>query len=276
MFARVRFTITLAAMLGIAASPMPSFAESAPESRWEVDYGPTKCQLIRHFVSGGQSYRLAFQRDWGSGGHDWKLYGGAVPAYSTSTTISVARDASADVLRFKTNPYMFKIGERGAVGWRDVGEHLFEKLHDDQQIRLTDAKKLDIVLTLPKLSEARQALETCEDDLLAGWGVDAKQSRLQSVGATPSGNPGRWVTNNDYPRADFFNKNEGTTTFLLTVGADGALTSCRVIGSSGFATLDAQTCILLRDRATFHPAKDGAGKAVAGFYVNKVLWQVPR
>ena len=274
MLTRARSILLLLSMPGIAHSPQ-SFATPGPENRWEVDYGSTSCQLIRHFVSNGQAYRLEFQRDWSSGGHDWKLYGAALPAYSTPTTISIAWNASADVLRFKTNPYMFKMGEGGAVGWRDVGEHLFEKLHDDQQIRLTDTKKLDLVLTLPKLSEARQALETCEDDLLAGWDVDAKQWRLQSVGATPSGNPGRWVTNNDYPRADFFNKNEGTTIFLLAVGADGALTDCRVIGSSGFATLDAQTCILLRARATFHPAKDEAGKAVAGFYVNRVLWRVP-
>ncbi|HEY0596830.1 energy transducer TonB, partial [Sphingopyxis sp.] len=66
------------------------------------------------------------------------------------------------------------------------------------------------------------------------------------------------------------------TMFLLTIGADGNTTDCRIVGSSGFPSLDARTCELLLARATFRPAKDKAGQAVRSFYINRIRWQLPR
>jgi len=97
--------------------------------------------------------------------------------------------------------------------------------------------------------------------------------------ATPykaRGNPGEWVTPEDYPSADLRAENQGTTGFRLEFGTDGKPTNCTVTSSSGFPALDAKACQMLMRRGRFTPAKDTNGNAMAGTYSNRVRWQIPK
>ena len=93
--------------------------------------------------------------------------------------------------------------------------------------------------------------------------------------AAPRGNPGGWVTTNDYPSRELRRGDEGTTGFRLTVGRDGRVTDCTITTSSGSDGLDAATCKLMSKRARFDPATGGDGKPVAGTYQNRVKWEIP-
>jgi protein TonB len=95
------------------------------------------------------------------------------------------------------------------------------------------------------------------------------------VGAAPRGNPGDWVTVNDY-RSSWINRGmTGTARFRLQVGADGRVASCSITVSSGHPELDAATCALVSKRAKFDPAKDETGARVPGSYSNAVRWELP-
>lgn len=262
-----------AAAIATAVSASASGVEPTAKERWEVDYGSTKCRLIRHFVVADQVYRLEIERNLTFGGHNWALHGTGLPS---AAPVTVALAPQAVVQRFKALESWAREAGDTAIRWHDENNWFFDAMQGNQQVRLIGGKKFELVFTLPKVHAAIKALATCEDDLLASWGVDAAQFRALSVRAQPSNYAGRWATDDDYPRADFSNRNEGITTFLLGVAADGTTTGCRIVGSSGFPSLDARTCELLMRRAAFHPAKDGAGNAVASFYVNTVRWQVPR
>jgi TonB family protein len=91
----------------------------------------------------------------------------------------------------------------------------------------------------------------------------------------PSGNPGNWVTTNDYPTRALANGDMGTTSFRLEVSAQGDVTSCTISQSSGHADLDAATCKAVARRAKFEPAVDYDGQPVASMYSNRVRWQIP-
>ena len=95
-------------------------------------------------------------------------------------------------------------------------------------------------------------------------------------GAKPKNNPGSWATTNDYPSRALSQEREGTTSFRVTVGADGKVTDCSVTGSSGHADLDAATCSNVKRRARFDPAWDNAGNPTSGSYGNKVTWRIPK
>lgn len=94
--------------------------------------------------------------------------------------------------------------------------------------------------------------------------------------ARPVGQPGLWVTANDFPAADLRAEHEGVTRFQLSIGADGKVQSCMVTGSSGFASLDAAACANLRRRAKFAPATDATGAPVASTYSSAVRWMIPK
>lgn len=95
-----------------------------------------------------------------------------------------------------------------------------------------------------------------------------------SIKAKPRGNPGLWVSENDYPTADLRAGHEGITRFRLKIGTDGRVKDCEVTGSSGFAALDAATCAKLTTRARFDPASDSTGARIEGSYANSVRWKI--
>jgi TonB family protein len=59
------------------------------------------------------------------------------------------------------------------------------------------------------------------------------------------------------------------------VSADGQVTQCTVTESSGSPTLDETACRLMRARASFHPARDATGKAIAARWSSKYRWDLP-
>ncbi|MDP3906370.1 energy transducer TonB [Novosphingobium sp.] len=100
--------------------------------------------------------------------------------------------------------------------------------------------------------------------------------RVQPKSASPRGNPANWATTNDYPTRALREEREGTTSFRVTVGADGRVTSCDITGSSGSDDLDAATCSNVTRRARFNPATDGDGNPTSGSYSNRVRWVIPK
>ena len=98
----------------------------------------------------------------------------------------------------------------------------------------------------------------------------------QATEVKPKGDPGSWLTTDDYPPAALRAGNTGRTRFRLDVGADGRVTGCTVVQSSGFDELDQTACRILQRRARFGPATNAAGQAVASSYSNSVLWRLPK
>ncbi|MGX7951980.1 energy transducer TonB [Tsuneonella sp. HG249] len=95
------------------------------------------------------------------------------------------------------------------------------------------------------------------------------------VGARPKGNPGKWVTVDDY-RSSWINREmAGTARFRLEIGASGRVENCTITASSGHSELDKATCALVTQRARFDPAKDESGAKVFGSYNNSVRWELP-
>jgi TonB family protein len=91
----------------------------------------------------------------------------------------------------------------------------------------------------------------------------------------PAGNPGSWVTTNDYPAAALREFAQGITGFRLVIGRDGRVSDCSITASSGSNDLDAATCRLISQRARFEAARDDRGKPTEGTYSNRVRWVIP-
>ena len=95
------------------------------------------------------------------------------------------------------------------------------------------------------------------------------------VPAKPKGNPGSWVTDNDYRPSWVRREMSGTARFSLEISASGRVTLCTITGSTGHSALDTATCSLIQMRARFEPARDSSGDNVAGSYSNSVAWRLP-
>ena len=85
----------------------------------------------------------------------------------------------------------------------------------------------------------------------------------------------RYVSDADYPDAARRGGEQGTTRFRLLVGADGRVTGCTVIGSSGSSALDSATCRLMKSRARFSPARDSSGNPTTDSVASAIRWVLP-
>jgi protein TonB len=99
--------------------------------------------------------------------------------------------------------------------------------------------------------------------------------RIQPKNPVPKGNPANWATTNDYPTRALREERAGVTSFRVTVGADGRVSSCQVTSSSGSPDLDEATCSNVTRRARFNPATDGEGQPTTGTYSNRIRWVIP-
>jgi protein TonB len=80
----------------------------------------------------------------------------------------------------------------------------------------------------------------------------------------------------DYPASALSAGAGGTAQAQLTIGADGRVTGCNLIRSTGNGALDAATCNILRRRAKFTPARDSNGNATSDTITTPTItWVVP-
>jgi protein TonB len=91
----------------------------------------------------------------------------------------------------------------------------------------------------------------------------------------PIGNPGTWITADDYPPEAVRANRSGRVVADVDVGSDGKVISCKVSESSGTTSLDLKTCEIVMERGRFNPATDLKGRPTAGTYHMPVNWLVP-
>lgn len=256
-----------------AADPSPAAQDwLEPNGNWTVDYGKAECRLLRGFGASDRLLALEIARGLERDSYRWGLYGLDVPAYSGEVALTLNLAPQGTSHSIDATPYALNGRPEHVVKWTDADRSLTDAVRNDQRLHVTDGKKLDVRLRLSGMKAAIKALEKCQVDLLASWGVDP----AIPVKPEPVGNPGRWVTNEDYPSAEMAAEHEGMITFLIDVSVAGKVAQCRIVGSSGWPALDSRTCELMRRRAVFRPARDAAGNPVAGHYINRVWWQIPR
>jgi protein TonB len=80
---------------------------------------------------------------------------------------------------------------------------------------------------------------------------------------------------NDYPESARAAGAEGTAVAQLSIGADGRVTGCSIVRSTGNSALDSATCNIIRRRARFTPARDSNGNPTTDTYTSPAItWQL--
>ena len=78
-----------------------------------------------------------------------------------------------------------------------------------------------------------------------------------------------------YPPRALALSEQGAVRFRVDTDAKGNVLNCQVTAGSGFPRLDAETCELVVNHASFAPAIDKGGKASAATHDGLVNWRIP-
>ena len=83
-----------------------------------------------------------------------------------------------------------------------------------------------------------------------------------------------YVGDDDYPLMALRNREDGTTSFRLTVDRSGRVTECVVTNSSGSASIDNATCRIMLERARFTPAIGNDGLPTEDQVSARMTWHL--
>ncbi len=247
-----------------------------PSSPWTVDYAPEECRLVRTFGKDEKKIILRLARGSGINQFDLVVAGTSIPKLKVQFKGTIR--LSPQAIESKIDGYSMKLPKLPERFIRsfDLDTVFFASITDNQIFDVKIGNDYAVSLLLTGGHAALEALDKCFIDLLGSWGVDVAKLGQAKVLPTPLGNPGFWVTSNDYPTEALRQELSGNVSFLLIIGKDGKPISCKIAHSSGVPMLDQQTCSLLERRAHFTPARDANGDGVAGVYLNRVRWVIPQ
>jgi len=162
------------------------------------------------------------------------------------------------------------LNARGTV--IDVRASDLEPLNSAKAVRI-QARKLDVSLEVDGVVEARSAVDTCQKELLVGWGMDPTALSKIMNWPRPQGDMFRY---SDYPAESLRKKEQGSTDVRFWVGKDGSARDCQIIESSGSDALDTQTCTIITSRRRLEPARTKSAEPIDSISFQRVRWTLPK
>lgn len=284
----------------IAKKDAPEPIRLAPSSNWNVDFADDSCRLARLFGEGEEQALLYFERyepgdrfffvvagspmatmrnrtsaflQFGSGMPEFetKLSRGSVGDFSPALLIS---RITFEGLAYKTDSAGKEVPEetfRADIFAQEIDPEVEAKI---DQITVRDSRKTTVIFETGSLGEPMKVLRSCTEDLLSHWGIDVEKHRNLRKNVVPSGNPGSWVTNKDYPK-DLLRKNvSGLVQFRLSIDAEGRPTDCHIQQSSRPQAFDKVVCENLMKNGEFEPAETSSGEPIASYWRSAVRFEV--
>lgn len=125
------------------------------------------------------------------------------------------------------------------------------------------------------MREPLAALRACTEELLTHWGIDVAAHRTLSKRPTPKGNPGSWVSSDDYPAHLAARGVQGIIQFRLIIDTDGKVSGCHIQQSTRPAEFDKKVCDIMTKRARFEPALDAQGRPIKSYWRSTFRFAMP-
>ncbi|MEP3225330.1 MAG: energy transducer TonB [Parasphingorhabdus sp.] len=249
----------------------------ATHSPWNINYGKSSCDLKRIFKSNTDELQLQISQSFQlSGASLFLLTKPRDKEGSWEEKIEFSIDETSKKLTKKA--FIQRIRKEDLLAWQVYGfdMNFLQNLPDAVTLRMKTKKYPEIALRLNGMKSVYKALEQCQRNLYASFGVDYSELEKLSKQPYPENNPGGWARAFDYPSYSLRRGHQGTVGFVLVVDSQGRTTDCIVKKSSGYASLDEQTCIMVKKRSRFTPALDQAGKPTNSMWASRVRWQIPK
>lgn len=286
------------ALLGLIATPVQ--AQDAPrvftqDGSWSLDYGDDYCRLAGNFTNNGDRVALAMERIQPGTGVRLALVGNAISLFRRADDVGfryLPQGAERKLRYVKSTvggneQYLLfdnvALAEPAAMapGAPPAPPPAYDRAAERALGKTLTGFALSSGLTAPievrtgSLSAPVQALQDCTDDMLASWGLDAAKHKTLSKPALPAGKTGEWLAAGTIPFGEFGKLGGGMNQFRLMLDAAGKPTACKVHFPSLDVAKNEQICAALMAKASFTPAMDAGGQAMASYAVLSPFMLMP-
>lgn len=252
------------------AWPPESNAILTPIDKWKVDYDIEQCAATRQFGSHRDPVTLMIK---------------PTPISEVVQLLLLMDGFESRARQFDA---VISLGKAAPVKAHQLNYGLKRRtrlvnLTGDQAAPLSQSDKIvweargaNFVLETGSLERVMQMLGDCRNKLRDFWNISPERAQLLKQGPVPAQPIITLFTSGHYPAQALREGDSGMTSVVALVDEKGAVRECIIDQTSGYATLDAQTCIVIRNKARFIPAIDQNGRPVRGFYGQRVRWEMGR
>lgn len=290
--------VAAASLLAASAAQAQDATVFRPAGNWTADYGDDYCRLIRDFTDGTRTMSLALERRQPGNqvrliavGDGMRPFRGAeqiayqfLPSGSSGKSRYVRSDTpdgkqfvSFDPVTLAPMPAFTP----PAPGTPPPPPPVYSRTDEQAAARgitgflLTEGLTSPVRVETGALGGAIGALQTCADDLLAVWGLDAEKHKTMTAAAMLNPNPDGVLPQGTIPFGEFEKLGGGANEVRLLIGADGKVTACTIYQPSLSQSLNDKICNLAEERASFQPAKDAGGQAMASVWMGSPAFLGP-
>ena len=129
---------------------------------------------------------------------------------------------------------------------------------------------------LSNMAPLLKTMDKCLAGLRSVWNITDSSGDQSKLRVRAKATLAKFFNNRDYPAVAIDKNQSGIVTFALLVDQTGKVADCTIIETSGAAALDAQSCNVLEQRATFTPAVGIDGKPAKDAVIARVRWVIRR
>ncbi len=253
------------AVAAASAAPIPDDAPQMPLGKWRVDWGDTNCLALQNYGEAAKPTTFGFKPS--IDGDVIRLMVSRKGPYYPPAHFEVT------VGDIKTTALTFTPKKSGIqIFWINIPRTDFNRLAIEPAMQIK-GRKLELHLSTLGFAEASAAIEKCNTDLRTHWNADDAGKARIVVRPVALISPVKLVKSEDYPSQAIMEGRDGTTGVSLLLDETGAIKDCVVERSSGVATLDAQTCLMIQQRGKFSAAKDADGKPIKSRLTYRFRWK---
>ena len=263
---------TLVFVLALQQSGAVAAAPRQPTKPWNVDYGESACSASRTYGNDDQAVVFALRPS--PAGKVMQMIvvrpGRVEEAEHVPATVSFAGQ------QLKTTALLYQAEkEKLQIIRINFQREAIEPIRNAAQVDLRLKGRVAESFATPGMAAVLRALEKCNLDLQAYWNVGEERASQFKTLATSVKPLESYVSSRDFPTQALRESRDGRTRVTLMVDETGNPKDCMAEESSGVASFDAQTCIVLVKRAKFHPATDASGKPVRSVLSASIKWVTP-
>jgi len=295
----MRCTLSIVSMLAAFVAPTAQLhAQDAkrfqPSSAWALDYGDDYCRLMRDFSDGKETIGLFIERTQ-PGPFMRLIVVGDIPLFRGSEEIGYRLAPSGAERKVPRLRSVTQDGEQylnlGPATFADMpvpapGAPPAIPAPYTPQGEIAAATQVTGIalqqgLTSPALietgpmGEAAGALQTCADDLVASWGLDADKHKGLTRPVMPAGPTAGWITSNTIPFEDFSKLSGGNNELRVMVDQAGTPTSCHIQWPTLGEATNRKICTAVMENGAFMPALDQSGQPMDSYWTTSVFFLMP-
>jgi hypothetical protein len=282
------------AAAGMRASTTAQAQDAAvfrPAGGWVADYGEDYCRLIRTFSDGTDEVSLALERTQPGSPMRLIMVGDGIKTFRGADQIGFAftpggNAAKSRYVRSETTegkqylnfdpvtlaPFAFTPGAPPPPYNRDAEQEAARAING---LALNEGLTDPVRFETGSLRAPIAAMQACADDLLKVWGLDPDKHKTMTTAAVLNPDPNGVLPQGTIPFSEFGKFGGGANQVRVLIGADGKPSACTIYSPSLSETLNQRICSLVMSKATFQPAKDAGGQAMASFWMGSPMFLGP-